>query len=428
MGILMLFLATTQMKWFEGHGYFNLFTIIENRGGSYRWNQFCELEADVNNKHYIFIPESPVINIDGKYINLPLSIKLYNDTLYFPEAYVDTVFGKSEVVITKPGSVRIYGYRIKGNDKKVVVTINITGKFDYYDNWTDMRVYEIKIKGKLMTKVMAKGLIRSVEVSESGGYTVFSFHLKDRSYIYLKESKNGIQLTFERKTNRVKKIVIDPGHGGMDAGAIGPGGTKEKNINLELARLLYRKLKKAGYDVYLTRNSDVFIPLSQRTKFANKKGADLFISIHCNANRNKKIRGMEVYFLSHSRTTWERAVAMRENASIRFERKDTSLANLSQVELILADMAQNYFLKESSRLAELIVENATKVSGLKNKGPKQAGFYVLRGSYMPAVLIETGFISNPAEEKLLNDPSFRKKVIDGVYKGIIKFIEEYERK
>ena len=177
----------------------------------------------------------------------------------------------------------------------------------------------------------------------------------------------------------------------------------------------------------MTRKTDVFIPLSGRTKFANKKGADLFISIHCNAHTNRKIRGMEVYFLSHSRTTWERAVAMRENASIRFEKKDTSLAKLSQVELILADMAQNYFLKESSRLAELIVTNGVKTTGLKNKGPKQAGFYVLRNNYMPAVLIETAFISNPTEEKLLNDLSFRKKAIDGIYKGIIKFINEYEK-
>ena len=237
------------MKWFGGHGYFNLFTIIENRGGHWRWNGYYEVEAEIENKNYIFIPESPVIKLNEKYINLPLSIKLYDDTLYFPEAFVDSVFGTQQLIIykqteeNKNKASTIYDYHIKGNKKKVEINLLINGTFEYEDFWKDITVYEVKIKSVLKTEVKKKGLINNIRITKQKDYTIFDFSLLDRAYVYIKKTPKGLKITFEKKSKKVRKIVIDPGHGGYDSGAVGPGGTKEKDIVLKLAKLLENKLK-----------------------------------------------------------------------------------------------------------------------------------------------------------------------------------------
>ncbi|MGQ9705691.1 MAG: N-acetylmuramoyl-L-alanine amidase family protein [bacterium] len=233
----------------------------------------------------------------------------------------------------------------------------------------------------------------------------------------------------EKGSLKVDTVVIDPGHGGHFTGAEGYSGTLEKLINLKVSKILKTLLEdKLGMSVYLTRESDTHVFLKDRTGLANKVGADLFISIHCNAYKDKKANGTETFFLSESKTDLDRAVAMRENADFLEEVKDSSAEMKDFLTMILASLTQNEFLEESSELAELVQTAMINRLGLKDRGVKQAPFYVLVGAYMPAILVEIAFISNKDEEQLLLDTSFQEKAAYAIYEGVKEFKERQEKR
>jgi N-acetylmuramoyl-L-alanine amidase len=219
----------------------------------------------------------------------------------------------------------------------------------------------------------------------------------------------------------IKRIVIDPGHGGKDPGAEGPHGTEEKTLNLRLAQELADSLRETyGYEVLLTRMDDTFIPLEERAKLANRYNADLFISLHCNASRSSSLKGFEVYFLSENASDPHAdAVARLENAVLRLEGKEVPSPN--QVKAVLRSLVKTANINEASALGSLLDRHLAERLSEPSLGVKQAAFYVLRGAEMPAVLVETGFISNPQEERLLQDDNFRQKLIEGVAAGIVAY-------
>ena len=176
-----------------------------------------------------------------------------------------------------------------------------------------------------------------------------------------------------------------------------------------------------------TRTEDIFIPLWKRTQIANESGGKLFMSFHVNASPNRKIRGFETFLHSWDKTATAIDVAARENAVIRFEEKKVNYEKLSMERKITATMASSMFLKESEALAAVIQEELDKKLTIPNRGVKQAGFYVLSGASMPCVLIESGFISNPSEEKNMKSPSHRKKIAEGIYRAIIRFKNSREK-
>ncbi len=220
----------------------------------------------------------------------------------------------------------------------------------------------------------------------------------------------------------VKTIVIDAGHGGKDYGA--PGylkGVHEKHVVLSIAKRLARLIRKEiGCNVILTRSNDRYLTLEERTAIANTREADLFISIHTNAAKNSKAYGIETYYLNLATDAEAIRVAARENA--------TSTKNISDLDSILSDLMQNAKVDESSRLAECI-QNAMysklkkSYRSIKNKGVKQAPFYVLLGAQMPAVLIETAFISNPRECKRLTSPTYQDRLCRAIVSGIETYIK-----
>jgi len=219
----------------------------------------------------------------------------------------------------------------------------------------------------------------------------------------------------------IQTIVIDAGHGGKDSGAKGPYGTMEKDINLDIALALAKSLRREGrFKVILTRDSDEFIPLADRTKIANKHKADLFISIHCNAAERRDSNGFEVYFLSENATDASAAeVARRENAVIELEGVSGKAKN--KVQDLLWSMARTETMNESSEVAGLFSQQVKPRLGIPHRGVKQAGFYVLRGANMPAVLVETAFISHHREERLLRSGRFREKVVEGLHEGVLAY-------
>ena len=221
----------------------------------------------------------------------------------------------------------------------------------------------------------------------------------------------------------VRRVVIDPGHGGKDYGA--PGylrGIHEKRVVLEISRLLAKKIKaELGLEVILTRNKDRFLTLEERTAFANTKNADLFISIHTNASRDRRAYGIETYFLNLATDEEAIRVAAMENA--------TSTKNISDLQKILNDLMQNAKINESSRLAAYVQSamirhlKNKRYSRVKSKGVKQAPFYVLLGAQMPSILIETSFISNSRECKRLVNPRYQQRLAEGIVQGIRNYIK-----
>jgi N-acetylmuramoyl-L-alanine amidase len=221
----------------------------------------------------------------------------------------------------------------------------------------------------------------------------------------------------------VRRIVIDPGHGGKDYGA--PGylkGVHEKQVVLQIARKLAKKIKaELGLEVIMTRNQDRFLTLEERTAFANTKSADLFISIHTNASRDRRAYGIETYFLNLATDEEAIRVAAMENA--------TSTKNISDLQKILYDLMQNAKINESSRLAAYVQSSMTghlknkRYTRIKSKGVKQAPFYVLLGAQMPSILIETAFISNARECKRLVSPQFQERLAEGIVEGIREYIK-----
>lgn len=225
----------------------------------------------------------------------------------------------------------------------------------------------------------------------------------------------------------IKKIVIDPGHGGKDPGAIGQFGLVEKDITLDIARRLKRYLENSDTKVILTRDDDRFISLWERANIANREDADFFISIHANAFRSKQIKGFEVYYLSEAIDDNARAVAAAENASLRYEKSSFGNRKPSSVlEATLWDIEYTENRQESIELAERIAGRTYEKLDTKNRGVKAARFYVLKGAKMPSVLIEVGFISNRQEARKLISSEYREASAKAIASGIMGYKKEYE--
>ncbi|HEX2076278.1 MAG TPA: N-acetylmuramoyl-L-alanine amidase [Longimicrobium sp.] len=225
-------------------------------------------------------------------------------------------------------------------------------------------------------------------------------------------------------------VVIDAGHGGRDPGAIGPMGTREKDITLQMARRVYEILRTdPTLDVRLTRNRDTLIALRDRARFANSWRAEgqpaLFMSIHCNAHASRAEVGFETFFLSEARTADARRVQQMEDAAEQYEEPGTARTPL---DFIMSDLRQNQYLRESSEWAQLIQDRLRQVHPGPDRGVKQAGFAVLVGAFMPAVLVEIGFISNRTEEQMLLDPERQQVIARQLATSVHDFFRATERR
>ncbi len=223
----------------------------------------------------------------------------------------------------------------------------------------------------------------------------------------------------------VHVIVIDPGHGGAESGAIGPSGVQEKELTLQLARELEAKLaQRLPVRVVLTRTEDATVQLDTRPAIANQNKADLFISIHLNSSLGSGAYGTETYFLS------QQATDNRASTSAAAENQGAAggpaAGDSQDLQLILWDLAQSHHMAESQRLANLIQGELNDMLQLKDRGVKQAPFRVLMGATMPAVLVELGFISNPDEEKKLKDPVYRDQLVDALSRAIAHYKAQVE--
>ena len=319
----------------------------------------------------------------------------------FPEGNISSFFHENGWFYITIADALVDTTEIRRSDSRGVVR-NITA--DQLKN-TAQIAFQIK------TKVESHELYQAKDPSE----IVVSLRTPmDNSIARIKEVKNRWKLD---------TIVLDAGHGGKDPGTMGPRGTKEKDIALDITKRVGLLLEKnTKLKVIYTREEDIFIPLWKRTKIANESNGKVFLSIHLNGSPNKSAYGFETYLLRPGKTEDAIEVASRENEVIKFEeRTDNKYKDLSGENLIMATMAQSIFMRESEELAAMIQEEMAKKIKSKNRGVKQAGFHVLIGASMPNILIEAGYLTNRNEEKNLRNAKYRQAIANCIYKAVVKF-------
>lgn len=407
---------------------------------------------------------SPFIQLDQKIYQLPAEIELIDQNFYVPLPYFIELFDQlfpnrirynqlnSELEINPFNAINITRINIEEKANGTLVAIMTTRRFSdselslrsgpnfiYLDIYGG-RIDSLALYGKYKTGLIAEIIPSQVtdELAQIGfrlrqeiiekslllqNPNQILISLKTKVELPRNSSKN---IDIEKRKWLIDRIVIDPGHGGRDPGAIGKLGTKEKDVVLGIAHHLKELLEdNLGVEVLMTREDDRFVPLNQRTEFANRHQAKLFISIHANSNRNRRINGVSTYFLGPENTEEAREVASLENSVISLE-TESKYADLSQEKYILSAIAQNVYNIESQDLAAIVQREISRECNLQDLGVKQAGFYVLWGASMPNILIETAFISNPDEERLLRNKSFQKKQALAIYRSIKQFKERYE--
>ena len=255
----------------------------------------------------------------------------------------------------------------------------------------------------------------------------------DVQAVYRAEKEKSIRQELARDLQKWKfdTIVLDAGHGGKDPGAVGLGGTLEKDIVLTIVRDLGAIIKKEWPDVKVvyTRSDDRFIPLKQRGKIANRNDGKLFVSVHCNAARNRSAKGAEVYILGPHKNQAALRVAMLENAAIKQEKDyKEKYKGFSEEHMIMSSLAQNAFTLQSKEAARHVLEGMEKKTKLNGRGVRQAGFMVLWTPSMPSLLVEAGYISNREEEKMLRRRSVQRDIARGIFNGLKQYRTSYEKR
>lgn len=323
------------------------------------------------------------------------------------------------------------------------VVLDLSGQVEYKVNRLSNpdRLYFDLFSARITSEIkknlsVSDGILKSIRVGQFKPYTVRVVLDLDRMENYnVFTLDDPARLVIDVDTKRIESlttkriVVIDPGHGGHDPGAIGPTGLQEKDVVLDIALKLKNILSKdPSLEVHLTRDRDIFIPLEERTAIARKKEADLFVSIHANASPNRAARGVETYLLNWTNDEEAMRVAARENYISMKRMKERMAAYKSDVERILNDLSRDYKREESLKLAHLVQNSIITDIGKRykriNLGVKQALFYVLVGASMPSILVEVSFISNPEEERLLSQEAYRATIAESIAKGINTYFSQ----
>ena len=305
---------------------------------------------------------------------------------------------------------------------------NILWDYDYIGRQVILR--KANVEAKLLidgSVVLVNGLPLDIEypVITHNGFTAVPLKFKEKviDKFYLEAvPEEKPKYIFEK---RVKKVVVDAGHGGHDPGAIGKTGLREKDVNLDIARRLAQLLGAQGIEVVMTRSTDKFISLPGRADIANRSGADLFISVHANSAASGKLSGFEVYYITEKVNDYTRALSSAKNADLNIDNSSFYGSSLD-LKTALWDMVYASSRLESIRLAQNICELAERNMGLKILGVKGAPFYVLKGAQIPAVLVEVGFVSNSKEEKYLRNSFYRQQVAEAICDGITHYSRQYD--
>ena len=437
--------------------------VVEALGGRITWFPALKLmTVNINGRTARLVIDDPTLEIDEKVISLEIPARILDNRVMIPLevikfiAEVDIKWDNQTKTLSI-NTIRPYLLKVRSysHPDKTRVVIDLSEKTEFRADkltnpdriFIDIMGSIVKLEDTFKQIKIDDGVIKTVRTAQfneeitrvvfdlyrEAKYEVFSLIEPDRVVIDIFKSgkEAAISQTLPAKSeeksapgpeitgNRV--VIIDPGHGGKDPGAIGPTGLKEKDVTLGIALYLEKLLKGAGIPTYLTRSKDEFVYLENRTNFANQKNGFVFISLHANSvlNHRPSAEGIETFVLSSKYIgASARDVADRENRASRAHPEvDADLA------LIIADLEESANIKYSLDFADIVQKKLVNYLKLENRGVKQAPFVVLKGANMVAVIVEVGFISNPKEEKLLKTSKFRENAAQALFEAIKYYIE-----
>lgn len=463
----------------EGTLYFSLKDFADALSINYYYNENTQkIELKSDNYFLKVSARNPFLVIKDKtslkesVIQLPTSTYFINSKIFLPVKYalpvIETTLSK-KVRFEEPNRIIIgdiikpkeeiavdKSYNISGIvlDEKVNGTLirlksnkRIPSYFSaFIDGVLTLTFRSVNVDVENVRFIGGSGVVKKIEAKNVGPDAELNITVGveyTTNEVMNIDNSNDLQITIHNKlfkrestSNKLKDkwefdvIVIDAGHGGQDAGAIGVNGVKEKDINLGIALKLGKLIEENMKDVKVvyTRKSDKFIDLYKRGKIANENNGKLFISIHCNSTPKKPsdANGFEVYLLRPGRTKEAIAIAEFENSVIKYEENPNRYEKLTDENFILVSMAHSSYMKYSEKFAEFLHKEFDKHPTLNSRGVKQAGFYVLVGASMPSVLIESGFLSNTNDAKHLSTASGQQKFAEYVFNAIKKYRESYE--
>jgi N-acetylmuramoyl-L-alanine amidase len=459
--------GTLKTEKIDGAEVFNVLDLVRIYGGNFGKDPISKYPFWEINKHrVVFSVNSAVVSVDSKIVSLQ-SVPVEKDgALYLGVEFIRLVFPKIGFAVSEEQLDEKKQQNLKSAEEpKEQKDIKIETAVSYdliritfegtMVSFAEPKKIDEKIvvrfpKGKtqsgdvdfgegIATKMVSTDEGKEVQIFLDKNFKQFEIAtLKNPERLVLIIKGTGQKVSEKNKTSDIEKpkenyfaqetpfqkkkdsilVVLDPGHGAQDTGTIAKDGTQEKELTLLYAAKLKEALEQEGISVLLTRNSDVFIPLRDRTALANFNSADIFISIHFNSSPVKSVKGSESYIMSKQATDlWSKEVAEKENLSLSSEEKGEDLS------LILWSLAQNQFIVESASVAGELQEKLNQLFGTKDRGVRQAPFAVLEGARMPAILLEIAFLSNPDELKQVKDDKFIESVISSIKEVLVKFKE-----
>ncbi len=445
--------------------YFSMSQLVSLFGDRLSWEQIGYSVSYQAERHkFTFFIDSPYFRMDDSVKNLVFPVRLRKGQLYLPVETFTPFFDnvRQEQVSWDAGKktmrmdsrrYNITDLSLSGKANGLLIELYMSQPLEYEiftseGNWLNISIPKGIVNRRQVLTRKSSAFLYDLNAVQFEGSAQISLRLKRAigKFTHRYQSDPGrIQISLidtaavSEITNgskqigpdaSISKIIIDAGHGGSDYGAIGAKSTREKEVVLDMARRLAKIIRKDKiFEPVLTRDNDDYVSLIDRANKANISKGDIFISIHANASPKRSARGYQVFFLAPAKNDSARAVAQLENAPFLEERNEAGENEKSTLDLILSDMIQSEFQNESHDLATMIdKEMKRNLNATSDRGIDQAGFFVLNGVYMPSILVETAFITNPDDEKLLGNKDFRDKVAQAIYEGIKDFKMKYESK
>ncbi len=444
--------------------YVSFSQLVEILGGMLDWDLVGHrISYTRENSRLEFTVDSPYFKLNDTVYNLTFPVKLIDGQMYLPPMtfipFLNRVSPQQITYSEQSGSIRIeseyfnvtdIAFSRKANGLLVEIYLTTTLAYDIFlteGNWINVSIRDAKLnQSKILSRKDSRFMYR-LKTHQIGETGQVSFRLKrnvEKWHHKIVYDPPRIQISiadaaFNLDTadtapvvgpdNKIDVIVIDPGHGGGDYGAIGKGGTREKDIVLGISKELAKLIRKdKQFKVIMTRDRDKTLTLQQRADVANMAAADLFISIHANSSLKKDVRGWNVFFLAQAKNDSARAVAQFENSAFLKDQRIAGSIEYGEDPIlgILNEMIMTEFQAESHDFAMMIDREMRRSVKIPARGVDQAGFYVLNMVFSPSVLVESGFISNRNEEKLLKSSKYQKKVARAIYEAIKRFRSKYE--
>lgn len=430
--------------------------------------------TDVEEKKWFFSLDNPYMNLGDSVFNLSFPVRRGAEYLYLPATSLLRILNQHgyamEIVelkksppipnqatkvnthTTLPDGSNILDLNIEDRDNGTLVTVHTTRVLEIEKFWVAphylLRLQGGKIAPQFPVKVLGQGLVKNALTLQEKDFAQISLYIPkaiDTVEVSYSVESQSFEILIRKKSeikNELPKIavnkapttiIIDPGHGGKDQGAQ-VSGVNEAQVTLAVAKELKTVLSKMGYKALLTRETDDFISLPERPKFASDKGGDLFISLHCNSiggspKRKKTVAGFTAYILREGESEEDKALARRENQAVVEESGKNNKSEISPVEWILMEHQLNLYSKESEAFVDHIVKEFGGFTiGKYATGASQAGFYVLVGAYMPAVLFEMGFLTHDEDRRVLASEKGQKQIAQRMANAVQKYRENLSGK